>query len=109
MKDIILERANFYRNLIKHSVINENYQQAYEAQLILKELEILNNNQITIDFDLESFIEENFYSSKQVAKIIRKSHATVIRQVQKHKLKGFMIGRDYFFVKGYIDNEIVKR
>ncbi|MGC5325182.1 hypothetical protein [Brevibacillus sp. SYSU BS000544] len=108
MKEIINKRINHYNEVIKQAAKNGNYLQAYEGQLLRTELEKLLEMH-EVEFDLERTIDEYYYSSMQVAKKINKSHTTVIRQVQKGKLRGIIVGRDYFFLKKYIDNEIANR
>ncbi|MDG4657950.1 helix-turn-helix domain-containing protein [Ectobacillus antri] len=101
---------NFLVNQIENQgcklqeAINElNFQKAYECQVIIREIE----NMMEVyeeEIDIEEVINKYYYSSRQVAKKIKKSHATVVRGAQNGKLKGIKIGRDYFFKKNLIDN-----
>lgn len=79
-----------------------NFQKAYESQIIIREIqEILKDYRENID--ILEIIRKYHYTSKEAAKKLNKSHATIIRNIQNGKLNGIKIGRDYFLKRIEVD------
>ncbi|MGN4256652.1 helix-turn-helix domain-containing protein [Bacillus sp. GM_Baccil_2] len=103
MRNFLVNQIENQSGKLWRAILDLDFQKAYECQTIIDEIEKI----IEVyeeEINIEEIIQNYYYSSRQVAKKIKKSHATVVRRAQNGKLQGVKIGRDYFFKKSLIDN-----
>ncbi|MBA2876284.1 helix-turn-helix domain-containing protein [Thermaerobacillus caldiproteolyticus] len=108
MREQIVRRVIYHEEVLRKAIKNQDFKTAYESQLLIQELQTI-LNQYKEEINLKEIVNEYYYSTKQVAKKLNKSHATIVRSVQNGKLKGVRVGRDYFFLKKYIDEMASKK
>lgn len=102
LRIIFEKRIETYKRKLEEAERDKDYILAYECKILIEEIQSLMGECIA-NLDLKDIIEENYYTTKQVAKMIQKSQATVVRKAKKSKLKSTMIGRDHFFKKGDLE------
>lgn len=103
LKDFLQKKLELHKENFRLAIINHKIREAYEYEIIIKSIEELIRD-FDNEIDLQQIIKDHFCSSKQAAAMLNKSHATIIRQVQKGKIEAVKLGRDYFIDKKEIDN-----